>query len=396
MTPLSYDDKVSLFFRPVDSKDSNDAYKLYKNNENDYIDSYIYNDNNNNNNINNAFNDGGFIQNTYGINYFDMVNISFANEENDENNLEQKQSINSIIIFFIIIYSIVAILSLIGNSIILIVILRRRRMRIVANFFLANITVANLLYTVCAIIQLIIEIKDQFYFSLMCKLVPFLSTMAINVNIFTIIAASIERLIVISNPFKCKLSKSKCFFILNLIWLLSVCSSIPWLVTLKSKHVTKYVIEFFSYKFSLINDLTWDETYSIVALSVLNSFQINQNQNNNKNNNNTNTNTNRNISFADLDDFAQSFKIDAEKTFIFCEKSTQNLNYYFHFLYFVQYFLPICVLSITYLLIAYYVYMVNTELDPKINDKSKTINGSRCHNSFLSKNKPKVRQFPKL
>lgn len=142
--------------------------------------------------------------------------------------------------FFIFLYSLVAILSILGNTLILIVILRRRRMRIVTNFFLANITIANLIYTICAPLHFIIEIYGEWiFFDFMCPLLPFFSTLSIHVNTFTMIAASMERLFVIVYPFKCKLTKNKCITVICFVWCVAAVASLPWLLMLRIKLVPR-------------------------------------------------------------------------------------------------------------------------------------------------------------
>ena len=133
-------------------------------------------------------------------------------------------------IVFIIMYTIVLVLSWLGNTIILIVIIRRRRMRNVTNFFIANIAIANLMYAPCAIIQSLTALKESWLlYDFMCPLLAFFSTLSIIVNTSTMIAASIERLIVIIYPFKSKMGKCKCVIVISLIWLFAIVASLPWL-----------------------------------------------------------------------------------------------------------------------------------------------------------------------
>ncbi len=76
-----------------------------------------------------------------------------------------------------------------------------------------------------------------------CQLLPFLSTISINVNTFTMIAASFERLVSIVFPFKSKLSKHKCILIIILIWILAMCASLPWVFILHVEHINIFVMK---------------------------------------------------------------------------------------------------------------------------------------------------------
>jgi hypothetical protein len=104
-----------------------------------------------------------------------------------------------IVMSFIVMYSLVTIFSILCNVTILTVILRRRRMRTVMNFFIANIVVANLLYTVCVPFHVVAIIYDKsFLIDFMCPMLPLFETAFINANTFTMVAASMDQLIIIS------------------------------------------------------------------------------------------------------------------------------------------------------------------------------------------------------
>lgn len=187
-------------------------------------------------------------------------------------NYRPKHKNTHILIMFIIFYSLVTVLSLIGNVIILIVLIKRRRMRIVTNFFLANITVANLLYTLCAPLHFINETYGEWiYFDIMCQLLPFLSTLSINLNTFTMIAASLERLVVIVYPFKSKLTKHKCSLIILLIWILAILASLPWIIIL---HV-RYIYLFETIKINIADDEnSWHSLLNNQANSSLDNHTL--------------------------------------------------------------------------------------------------------------------------
>lgn len=138
---------------------------------------------------------------------------------------------------FTILYLLVTVFSLVGNSLILIVLLRRKRMRRpVTNFFLANITVANLIYTVCAPIKFFVYVHKyelRLGDNASCTLLPFLSSVSINVNTLSMVAASIERFIFIVFPFIEPIKKRKSGFIIFAIWIISIVISIPWFLIIK-------------------------------------------------------------------------------------------------------------------------------------------------------------------
>lgn len=352
----------------------------------------------------------------------------------DEHNL----LFNSI---FITIYVLITVLSFVGNTIILIVILRRRRMRNVTNYFLANLTVANLIYTICAPIAFSIEIHGVWVYSdLACPLLPFFSTLSINVNTFTMIVASLERLIAIVFPFKCKLNKNKCAIIIVCVWIVASIASLPWVYLLKTVRVTEQVSDSLSYESrrkryfldtyhyvsnhsenemkihykdfleKFYNPANMTQSVSEVLTKVqdfldksienlktkinnLNMVRIESNEEFPQSANNLSFYETDLEVFGILREMVKETFSDLKRLELFRDdflslkscSSVYNdivLRIYFLFLCLVQYFLPLVVLCVTYAVIAYYVYIINSQIDLNINYK--------CHNNILSKNKKKV------
>ncbi|CAF0910827.1 unnamed protein product [Brachionus calyciflorus] len=239
---------------------------------------------------------------------------------------------------FSILYALITILSLIGNTIILIVILRRRRMRVVTNFFLANITIANLIYTCCAPLQFIDELYGYWvYNQIMCPLLPFFSTLSINVNTMSMIAASIERLVVIVFPYKPKLTKKNTLLVILFIWIFSILTSLPWIFLLKLNNI-----------------------FETLSENIISKIE------------------NR----TEYDELLFFLKQDSAEI-VQCDPIIgTEMKYYYILLCILQYFLPLLVLMITYSIIAYYIYFINSRVDSLMDNK--------FYNHFLSKNKKKL------
>ena len=185
--------------------------------------------------LDNNLNADSFISNTSSIDDLsDVAKAAFTQ-------IEHHSMIETV---FFILYLVVALLSLLVNIIILIVIIRRRRMRIVENYFLANINVANLMYTFCAPLHFLNVTygRQMIYFDVTCQLLPFFSTLSINLNTFTMIAASFERLSSIVFPFNNKMTKQHCIFIIFFMWLLAILVSIPWILLLQVEYINTYEI----------------------------------------------------------------------------------------------------------------------------------------------------------
>jgi len=214
---------------------------------------------------------------------------------------------------FIVIYSLIFMLSLAGNSVILVILWRRKRMRTVNNFFLANIAVSNLIYTLFAPFPFIIELQNVnsawIFLDFMCPIIPFLNTVAINLNTITMIVSSIDRLIAIICPFRSKLTKKECSYIIIFIWFISVLFSLPWTILVEVQE-----------KMSFLDEL---EQESI--------------------------------------DYEPTSSDDSIKLCVPLQKYEHIISIYFVILCVIQYFLPLIVLCLTFSVITYYINVVNAK-----------------------------------
>jgi hypothetical protein len=110
---------------------------------------------------------------------FDWQN--FFNEYNLQNNpmyWRQKMIKNSIII---ICYSIIFIISLFGNCLVCHVILSTRQMRTVTNFYIANLTISDIMMTLVNIPFNVMRflLDDWPFGELLCKCVPFIQAASV-------------------------------------------------------------------------------------------------------------------------------------------------------------------------------------------------------------------------
>jgi hypothetical protein len=112
-------------------------------------------------------------------NEFDWETIfSKYNPHNDPTYWRQKMIKNSIIIIF---YSIIFIISLFGNCLVCYVIFSTRQMRTVTNFYIANLTISDIMMTLLNIpFNVMRFVLDDWPFGqLLCKCVPFIQTASV-------------------------------------------------------------------------------------------------------------------------------------------------------------------------------------------------------------------------
>jgi ABC-type multidrug transport system fused ATPase/permease subunit len=240
--------------------------------------------------------------------------------------------------FFFILYALIFLISLLGNCLLLVILCRRKRMRTVNNFFLTNIAISNLIYTLFAPFPFIVELEDVnkawIFFDFMCPIIPFLNTVAINLNTITMIVSSVDRLIEIICPLRSKLGEKKCSLIILVIWIISIVFSWPWNILIKVQ-----------------------EQISI-------SFETEQ----------------ENIDYETSSNLVESIKLCAPLI-----NYHQIITFYILSLCVVQYFLPLVILCATFALISYYLKVVNAK---RIQNDANKLNSN-----LRKKNEKKVKKI---
>ncbi|XP_076373168.1 tachykinin-like peptides receptor 86C [Tachypleus tridentatus] len=119
-----------------------------------------------------------------------------------------------------------------GNTIVLWVILAHRKMRTVTNYFLLNLSLADLLMaTFNAIFNFVYMLNSHWPFgSVYCILNNFIANLTVCSSVFTITAMSIDRCIAIVRPLTPRMSKVKARVFITVIWLCSVAIALPTLL----------------------------------------------------------------------------------------------------------------------------------------------------------------------
>jgi hypothetical protein len=118
---------------------------------------------------------------TFGNSSYEFDWETFFSKYNPQNNpmyWRQKMIKNSIIIIF---YSLIFIISLFGNCLVCYVILSTRQMRTVTNFYIANLTISDIMMTLLNIpFNVMRFVLDDWPFGeLLCKCVPFIQTTSV-------------------------------------------------------------------------------------------------------------------------------------------------------------------------------------------------------------------------
>ncbi|XP_077992836.1 growth hormone secretagogue receptor type 1-like [Glandiceps talaboti] len=130
-------------------------------------------------------------------------------------------------------YTLIFLLGLVGNLLVLFVVCCNKDMRSSTNYFLVNLSVADLLVLVFCMPIALLEtyvIRPWLLGETMCKVVPFLEYSAAQASVLTLVFISVERYVAICYPLKAKytITPRRCIVLCVLIWLVACIASIPY------------------------------------------------------------------------------------------------------------------------------------------------------------------------
>ncbi|XP_067643364.1 tachykinin-like peptides receptor 86C isoform X2 [Eurosta solidaginis] len=119
-----------------------------------------------------------------------------------------------------------------GNCIVLWIVAGHRSMRTVTNYFLLNLSIADLLMSsLNCVFNFIFMLNSDWPFgSIYCTINNFMANVTVSTSVFTLVAISLDRYIAIVHPLKRRTSRRKVRIILVLIWVLSCLLAAPCLM----------------------------------------------------------------------------------------------------------------------------------------------------------------------
>lgn len=135
---------------------------------------------------------------------------------------------------FVGFYSLITVLGLFLNSLVIVVIHRKRTKRTANDFFILNLALSDLLFTLCIPADIYGLLGKLSYTLVFCKIFPPFSTLTFGLSVFTLTSMAIERRRVLLKPFKPKMSKKSIRIWLAAIWLVSCLYVVPYAIVIKS------------------------------------------------------------------------------------------------------------------------------------------------------------------
>ena len=142
------------------------------------------------------------------------------------------------IIFKYSMYCIIFLISLIGNTMVCFVVCHRVKVKSVTNYFIMNLAVSDLLYTLCVPLDIFTN-KEWPYGSMMCRILWPAQTMTITVSGFTLTALSVTRFWAVVKPLRRQLSIKQCGLVILILWTLATSTVVPYVIFLQYISSTK-------------------------------------------------------------------------------------------------------------------------------------------------------------
>ncbi|CAG09420.1 unnamed protein product, partial [Tetraodon nigroviridis] len=136
----------------------------------------------------------------------------------------------------IVAYIIVFFVSLIGNSLVCFAVWKNRHMRTVTNYFIVNLSFADVLVTIiCLPASLVVDITETWFFgNTLCKIVPYLQTISVSVSVLTLSCIAQDRWYAICHPLMFKSTAKRARKSIVIIWVVSCVIMIPQAVVMES------------------------------------------------------------------------------------------------------------------------------------------------------------------
>ncbi|XP_072156604.1 tachykinin-like peptides receptor 86C isoform X2 [Bemisia tabaci] len=116
-----------------------------------------------------------------------------------------------------------------GNATVAWIVLAHRRMRTVTNYYLVNLSVADLLMALlnCSFNFFYMIFSNWPFGSLYCSVNNFVANVTVTASVFTLVAITVDRYTAIMRPLHHRMSRVRSWVIIALIWVLSCSLACP-------------------------------------------------------------------------------------------------------------------------------------------------------------------------
>ncbi|XP_012287192.2 tachykinin-like peptides receptor 86C [Orussus abietinus] len=131
-----------------------------------------------------------------------------------------------------LIFAVILFVATTGNAIVIWIVLAHRRMRTVTNYFLVNLSLADLMMTLLnGVFNFIFMLNSDWPFgTVYCTVNNFVANVSVASSVFTLVAISFDRYMAIMRPLQHHMSRKRAISVLILIWFASALLATPCLL----------------------------------------------------------------------------------------------------------------------------------------------------------------------
>ncbi|KAG2460887.1 orexin receptor type 1-like [Polypterus senegalus] len=133
-------------------------------------------------------------------------------------------------------YIVVFVVALAGNVLVCLAVWRNHHMRTVTNYFIVNLSLADVLVTaICLPASLVVDITETWFFGpTLCKVIPYLQTVSVSVSVLTLSFIALDRWYAICHPLKFKSTAKRAQNSIIVIWIASLLMMVPQAIVMGS------------------------------------------------------------------------------------------------------------------------------------------------------------------
>ena len=190
---------------------------------------------------------------------------------NTTSNCLSPDSLRAVNIGCTVAYSIILVASLVGNSFVGIIVCKMKTMRKTINFFIVNMAISDLLFSVFAFPWALTELNAGSWLipgtlgHSLCKMISFATVVSIAVSIQSLVLIAVDRFGAVVFPLRSPLIGSKlCLFLILATWIFAITTQFP--------HYFAY--KFVEYPEKLACEVRWDEVLDESSYYILQIYII--------------------------------------------------------------------------------------------------------------------------
>jgi leucokinin receptor len=140
-----------------------------------------------------------------------------------------------LVVLLSVVYGSISIIAVIGNILVILVIATNRRMQTVTNFFIANLSIADVIIGCLGIpFQFQAALLQRWDLpDILCPVAPFVKELSVNVSVATLTVIAIDRFFAVVRPLKPGFSGCTAVIVMLIVWATSILSSLPTAVAFR-------------------------------------------------------------------------------------------------------------------------------------------------------------------